>query len=136
MTDRPAPNVIVAIDTADLPKAEELAKALAPEVYALKVGSTLFAAHGPEAILEIGQHGRVFVDLKFHDIPNQVEGAVAEMAKHQVWMLTVHASGGVGKSVLANRLGLHMPDGSVAIIFDGFAGGSYRAPRTWGGRTM
>jgi orotidine-5'-phosphate decarboxylase len=86
--------LIVALDTPDLAQAEALAKELSGAVAALKVGSTLFIAHGPEAILEVGQHAPVFADLKLHDIPHQIEGAVAELARLGVWMLTVHASGG------------------------------------------
>jgi len=93
--DGSRPGLIVAIDVNDLAQAQELARALSPIVDGLKVGSTLFSAHGPEALLEVGQHGRVFCDLKFHDIPSQVEGAVRALAEQHVWMLTVHAAGGV-----------------------------------------
>jgi orotidine-5'-phosphate decarboxylase len=86
--------LIVALDHPDLPRAEHLARRLAPHVSGFKVGPTLFAAHGPEALLEVGQHGRVFCDLKLHDIPHQVEQAVAQLAGRGVWMTTVHASGG------------------------------------------
>jgi orotidine-5'-phosphate decarboxylase len=58
------------------------------------VGLTLFAAHGPEALFEVGQHGRVFCDLKLHDIPTQVRGAARSLASKGVWLTTVHASGG------------------------------------------
>lgn len=86
--------LIVALDDPDLAKSEALAKSLAGRVSAFKVGLTLFAAHGPEAILEVGQHSRVFCDLKLCDIPQQVAGAAKELARQGVWMLTVHASGG------------------------------------------
>jgi len=86
--------LIVALDTADLPEAERLAKELKDHVAALKVGLTLFTAHGPEAILEIGQHAPVFCDLKLHDISHQVGLAAKELARQGVWMFTVHASGG------------------------------------------
>lgn len=86
--------LIVALDAPDLAKAEALAKELAGSVSAFKVGLSLFGAHGPEAILEIGQHGRVFCDLKLHDIPHQVRSAASALASLGVWMFTVHASGG------------------------------------------
>lgn len=86
--------LIVALDDPDLGKCESLAKELASKVSALKVGLTLFAAHGPEAILEIGQHAPIFCDLKYHDIPSQVGGASKELVRQGVWMFTVHASGG------------------------------------------
>lgn len=86
--------LIVALDDTDLGRCEALAKSLADRVSAFKVGLTLFGAHGPEAILEIGQHARVFCDLKLHDIPQQVAGVAEQMARQGVWMTTVHASGG------------------------------------------
>jgi orotidine-5'-phosphate decarboxylase len=86
--------LIVALDGDDLVAAEGLARRLTGAVDAFKVGLTLFAAHGPEALFEIGQHGRVFCDLKLHDIPTQVRGAARSLASKGVWLTTVHASGG------------------------------------------
>src|SRR5258708_38895723 len=86
--------LIVALDGDDLVAAEGLARYRTGAVDAFKVGLTLFAAHGPEALLEIGQHGRVFCDLKLHDIPTQVRGAAKSLASKGVWLTTVHASGG------------------------------------------
>jgi orotidine-5'-phosphate decarboxylase len=86
--------LIVALDDDDLVAAEALARSLKGAVDAFKVGLTLFAAHGPEALFEIGQHGRVFCDLKLHDIPTQVRGAAHSLASKGVWLTTVHASGG------------------------------------------
>lgn len=86
--------LIVALDDPDLPKCESLAKELASKVSAFKVGLALFGAHGPEAILEIGQHAPVFCDLKYHDIPSQVGAAAGELVRQGVWMFTVHAAGG------------------------------------------
>jgi orotidine-5'-phosphate decarboxylase len=86
--------LIVALDGDDLAAAEGLARCLTGAVDAFKVGLTLFAAHGPEALFEIGQHGRVFCDLKLHDIPTQVAGAARSLASKGVWLTTVHASGG------------------------------------------
>ena len=86
--------LIVALDDDDLVAAEGLARCLGGAVDAFKVGLTLFAAHGPEALFEIGQHGRVFCDLKLHDIPTQVRGAAKSLASKGVWLTTVHALGG------------------------------------------
>jgi len=86
--------LIVALDTPDLEAAEDLAKRLSGRVAALKVGLTLFTAHGPEAVSAIGAHAPVFCDLKLHDIPHQVGLAAAQLKELGVWMFTVHASGG------------------------------------------
>jgi orotidine-5'-phosphate decarboxylase len=86
--------LIVALDNPDLDKAEDLAKQLSGRVAALKVGLTLFTAHGPDAATAIGAHAPVFCDLKLHDIPHQVGLAAAELTRLGVWMFTVHASGG------------------------------------------
>jgi orotidine-5'-phosphate decarboxylase len=86
--------LIVALDGDDLVAAEGLARCLTGVVDAFKVGLTLFAAHGPEALFEVGQHGKVFCDLKLHDIPTQVQGAARSLASKGVWLTTVHASGG------------------------------------------
>ena len=88
------PGLIVALDHPDLPKAETIAAELSGKVAAFKVGLTLFSAYGPQAVTEIARHGRVFCDLKFHDIPFQVGSAAAELARQGVWMFTVHAAGG------------------------------------------
>lgn len=100
--------LIVALDHHDLGDAQALAKSIGERAWAFKVGHTLFTAHGPEAILEIAQHGRVFCDLKLHDIPNQVMGSAAELTRLGVWMFTVHASGGaemVAAAVKSARAG-------------------------------
>jgi orotidine-5'-phosphate decarboxylase len=86
--------LIVALDSPDLASAGAMASQLGPHVAALKVGLTLFVAHGPEAVKTVGAHAPVFCDLKLHDIPHQVELAAAELTRLGVWMFTVHASGG------------------------------------------
>jgi orotidine-5'-phosphate decarboxylase len=87
--------VIVAIDTPDAGEALRLAQALQGRATHLKVGSTLFLAEGPAIVGRIRGLGfDVFVDLKLHDIPHQVAGAVRELTHLGASMLTVHASGG------------------------------------------
>ena len=72
-----------------------LAEQLAPAVGAFKIGKELFVAEGPDIVRRIRDTGAaVFLDLKFHDIPNTVAKAVASAARLNVQMLTVHASGG------------------------------------------
>ncbi len=86
--------IIVALDDPNIEVSVRLAKDLGPQVAALKVGLTSWSAHGPESVKAIQPYGRVFYDAKLHDIPHQVRGAAAELAKLGVWMFTVHASGG------------------------------------------
>lgn len=87
--------VIVALDYPDAAQALAMADQLDPAKVRVKVGKEIFTRSGP-AIVE-GLHSKgfeVFLDLKFHDIPNTVAGAVAAAADMGVWMVNVHASGG------------------------------------------
>jgi orotidine-5'-phosphate decarboxylase len=87
--------IIVAIDTPDAEEALRLARALKGHATHLKVGSTLFLAAGPAIVGRLRGLGfEVFVDLKLHDIPHQVAGAVRELTRLGASMVTVHASGG------------------------------------------
>jgi orotidine-5'-phosphate decarboxylase len=91
----PRDRLIVALDTASLPEAEGLVERLADGVGMFKVGAQLFTAAGPAAVEMVRKRGaRVFLDLKYHDIPATVSGAVREAARLGVALLTVHASGG------------------------------------------
>jgi orotidine-5'-phosphate decarboxylase len=95
--DRPgtaAARIIPAIDTADPARAEALATALAPGCNVLKLGLELFTAQGPEAVRRITPYAPVFLDLKLHDIPNTVAGAVRSLLPLRPAMLTLHAAGG------------------------------------------
>jgi len=88
--------IIVALDVPTMEKALALVEQLAPAVGAFKIGSELFTSAGPEIVRRIRHTGApVFLDLKFHDIPNTVAGAVAAATRLDVQMLTVHTSGGV-----------------------------------------
>jgi orotidine-5'-phosphate decarboxylase len=92
----PRSNLIVALDIDSLPTAVKFAKQIAPLVGMFKIGSQLFTAAGPAAIKEITALGvGIFLDLKFHDIPNTVAGAVLCAASMPgVELLNVHALGG------------------------------------------
>jgi len=87
--------LIVALDFPNRQSAQNLVSALGNSVTTYKVGKQLFTAEGPPIVRELVAAGKkVFLDLKFHDIPNTVAGAVSAAAELGVSMLTVHASGG------------------------------------------
>ncbi len=88
-----ASELIVALDVSTRDEALRLRDALAPVVDFFKVGKELFTAEGP-AVLGALAGSRIFLDLKFHDIPATVAGGVASSAAHGVHILDVHASGG------------------------------------------
>ena len=96
MTERngTASKIIIALDTDTKQEALSLVHRL-PEADIFKVGLTLFASEGPPLIREIQNQGKkIFLDLKLHDIPNQVAGAVKAGVGLGVHMMTLHASGG------------------------------------------
>jgi orotidine-5'-phosphate decarboxylase len=87
--------IIVALDFSDAASALALVERLDPELCRLKVGKELFTVAGPELVRALVARGfEVFLDLKFHDIPNTVAAACRAAAGLGVWMLNVHASGG------------------------------------------
>jgi orotidine-5'-phosphate decarboxylase len=87
--------IIVALDYPLAPMALDLAQRLSPALCRLKVGKELFTSSGPAVVEKLQHMGfEVFLDLKFHDIPNTVAGAVRAAAQLGVWMVNVHACGG------------------------------------------
>ncbi|OIO38727.1 MAG: orotidine 5'-phosphate decarboxylase [Candidatus Omnitrophica bacterium CG1_02_49_10] len=87
--------LIVALDVASFKEAKRLVDKLYPAVKIFKVGSQLFTACGTDIIKYVNKKGaKVFLDLKYHDIPNTVKNAVASALEHNIFMLTVHVSGG------------------------------------------
>lgn len=93
----------VALDAPDLATAESWARAVAPQAGLLKVGLELFSAEGGHAVRRIAQHGKVFLDLKLHDIPNTVAGAVRSLAPLRPAWLTIHAAGGAAMIAAARE---------------------------------
>jgi orotidine-5'-phosphate decarboxylase len=87
--------LIVALDLPSAAQARQLVYAIGGAATTFKIGKQLFTAEGPQFVRELVSSGRkVFLDLKFHDIPNTVAAAVKAAAELRVSMLTVHASGG------------------------------------------
>ena len=91
----PPKRIIVPLDFPDAERALAFAARLDPRLCRVKVGKELFVAVGPGVVQRLQERGfEVFLDLKFHDIPNTVAGACRSAARLGVWMLNVHASGG------------------------------------------
>jgi len=99
---RSASKIIIALDVGTRESALSLVKKL-PEAEVFKIGLKLFTAEGPSLLQELHTAGkRIFLDLKLHDIPNTVSGAVEMAVRHEVAMMTLHASG--GKEMLAEAV--------------------------------
>jgi orotidine-5'-phosphate decarboxylase len=87
--------LIVALDVSTAPEAQEIVTSIGDAVTFYKVGMQLYTAEGPDLVRDLISSGRrVFLDLKYHDIPNTVASAVLQAGKLKVSLLTVHASGG------------------------------------------
>ncbi len=86
--------VFVALDTPEVARATRLVEALRGEVGGVKIGNELFTAQGPDGVRAVAGGERLFHDLKFHDIPNTVAGAVRSAVHLRPFCLTLHASGG------------------------------------------
>jgi orotidine-5'-phosphate decarboxylase len=97
----PRQRLIVALDVSSAAAAQKIVAAVGDSAFCYKVGMQLYTAEGPQVVRDLAGSGRkVFLDLKYHDIPSTVAAAVREAAGLQVSMLTVHASGG-GKMLAA-----------------------------------
>lgn len=109
--------IVVALDVAELAELDTLLNQLDPGQCRLKVGKELFTRFGPEVVRRIHRAGfEVFLDLKFHDIPNTVAAAVRAAAEMGVWMVNVHASGGESMMRAAREALLPFGDKAPLLI--------------------
>lgn len=117
---QPRDRLIVALDVSTASAAREIVAKTGDSVGIYKVGMQLYTAEGPAIVRELVSSGkRVFLDLKYHDIPNTVSGAVKEAAKLGVSMLTVHAAGGekmLQAAVEAARTNRHLIVLAVTVL--------------------
>ena len=88
--------IICALDSSDLDSATKTVQRLSSHIKHFKIGHSLVLAHSLNVIAKLQDAGaeKIFLDLKFHDIPNTVAAAVKEAAKYGVWMTTLHTAGG------------------------------------------
>ena len=116
MPEKPEPRVIVALDYPDADSALQLVDRLEPGLCRLKVGKELFTRSGPALVADLAGRGfDVFLDLKFHDIPNTVASACHAAADLGVWMLNVHALGGE-RMLTAAREGIARASSSPLLV--------------------
>ena len=89
--------IICALDTSDLDSATKTVQRLSPHIKRFKIGHSLVLAHSLSVVARMQDAGaeKIFLDLKFHDIPNTVAAAVTEASKYGVWMTTIHTTGGM-----------------------------------------
>jgi len=107
----PADRLIVALDVASLEEASALADRLAGIVRWFKIGPHLFTAAGPAAVAAAARHGKIFLDLKLHDIPSTVAAGVAATARLGAALCTVHALGGRAMMTAAAEAARSAPAG-------------------------
>lgn len=116
MNDKVLPKIYVALDYHNRLQADAMVSQLDPNTVGLKVGKELFTTEGPDWVSEQVEKGfSVFLDLKFHDIPNTVAKAVAAAARLQVDIINVHASGGL-KMMQAARQALEQQSHRPLLI--------------------
>jgi orotidine-5'-phosphate decarboxylase len=112
-----AAQLIVALDVSSSAEAKRIVTSLGDAVQFYKVGMQLYTAEGPPIVRDLVASGRnVFLDLKYHDIPNTVGAAVREAAKLGVSMLTVHAAGGTKMLKAAAEAAKKNPSSNLAVL--------------------
>ena len=108
--------LIVALDVSSAAQARQIVQSIGESATTFKVGKQLFTAEGPQIVRDLVASGRkVFLDLKFHDIPNTIAAAVREAANLSVSMMTVHASGGSKMLKAAAEAAAQSPSAPVVL---------------------
>lgn len=112
----PRERLIVALDVSSAAQAQQIVASLGDSIQIYKVGMQLYTAAGPQVVRDLVASGKhVFLDLKYHDIPNTVGSSVGEAAKLGVSMLTVHAAGGT-KMLRAAAEAAQVQPGGPAVL--------------------
>ena len=107
--------IICAIDTTDIARAKNLANSVCAHVGAIKLGLEFFVAGGIEGVKQVTGDMPLFLDLKFHDIPNTVAGAVRATSGINCFMMTVHTSGGKAMMQAAVKAAQDLPNKPMII---------------------
>lgn len=108
--------IICAIDTIDVAKAKQLAASVNGSVGAIKLGLEFFTANGVAGVKEVTQSGvPLFLDLKFHDIPNTVAGAIRATAGINCFLMTIHTAGGPAMMKAAKEAALQLPHTPMVV---------------------
>ncbi len=120
MSQDPRSRIFVPLDTPDLDTALHIARTLKGHVGGVKIGKEFFTALGPAGVASIAQEGMpLFLDLKFHDIPNTVAGAVRSAIAMAPMILNVHAAGGSAMmAAAADAAGEEAPLGQLTPADD------------------
>lgn len=105
-----------AIDSADLATARRLAARTAGHVGGLKLGLEFFCAHGPDGVRQVARGQRLFLDLKLHDIPATVAGAIRAIAPLRPFLATVHAGGGAAMMKAAAEAARQAGEGRAKLV--------------------
>ena len=107
--------ILVAIDTTDLERAKTLINTVSPYVGGIKLGLEFFTRHGAAGVNQVAGDLPIFLDLKFHDIPNTVAKAIAATRDINCFMMTIHASGGADMMRAAKQAALALPHSPKVI---------------------
>lgn len=108
--------IVLAVDTTDIAQAAAWVNATKESISVMKLGLEFYLAHGAVGVTEVRKHGKelkLFLDLKLHDIPNTVSGAVRSVALLQPDFLTVHAAGG---AAMIEAAATALPSGSITAV--------------------